>query len=158
MAFTWMRSSLGPGEGVGRWLSSRVPAAFEGRMAARWWVEGGEDMVVSIWWTSGDGPGRLKCRKLECLCQTLYLMRFGVVELYSLFLIKSYTPLSKNGIFISIGPIGFNMILNPNSTSRDASQMSPSLGLKSGRGVRLLPCTYHVYITNHKSLSTEVVK
>lgn len=72
--------------------------------------------------------------------------------------IKSSKALSKNGIFISIGPIGFNMILNPNSTSRDASQMSPSLGLKSGRGVRLLPCTWHVYITNHKSLSTRVVK
>ena len=33
------------------------------------------------------------------------------------------------------------MILNPNSTSRDASQLSPSLELKSGRGVRLLSCT-----------------
>ena len=102
MAFTWMRSSLGPGDGVGRWLSSRVPAAFEGRMAARWCVEGGEDMVASIWWTSGDGPGRLKRRKLECLCQTFYIMRFRVVELYSIFLIKQYTPLSKNGIFFYI--------------------------------------------------------
>ena len=45
MDLTWMRRSWGPGVGVGRCLSSRTPAALEGRIAARCWDEVGEDMM-----------------------------------------------------------------------------------------------------------------
>ena len=47
MDLTWMRRSSGPGVGVGRWVTWKAPAAFEGRIAARCWAEGEEDMVVS---------------------------------------------------------------------------------------------------------------
>lgn len=40
-----MRRSCGPGVGVGRDLSSRTPAAFVVRMAARCWVEVVEDIL-----------------------------------------------------------------------------------------------------------------
>ena len=41
-----MRSSWGPGVGVGRWVSSRAEP-LEGRMAARCWDEGAEVPVTA---------------------------------------------------------------------------------------------------------------
>lgn len=46
MDFTSIRSSLGPGFGVGRYVTSRAEP-FEGRMAARCWPEGAEVPATS---------------------------------------------------------------------------------------------------------------
>ena len=46
MDLTWMRRSWGPGVGVGRWVTWRIPAAFEGRRAARRWPDVVEDMMI----------------------------------------------------------------------------------------------------------------
>ena len=63
MDLTSMSRSLGPGVGVWRGLTSKTPAAFEGRMAAGCWPE---DMMMSrevarFWRTLVDRFGRMKC-------------------------------------------------------------------------------------------------
>jgi len=52
-----MRSSLGPGVGVGRWVTSNS-APFEGRIVARWWPEGMEDIMGLI-----DFQGKIEEKK-----------------------------------------------------------------------------------------------
>lgn len=82
-----MSRSCGPGVGVGRGETSRTPAAFVGRMAARCWGEVVEDILsgwegcgLSVWigrlfWGIGMSKAGLSASES-------FIDRLGPAELY----------------------------------------------------------------------------